>query len=157
MGTLFIACGLMPILIGLHVIAPAPTPGPPPPDWVPIAAGLLFVGGGLAIILDYGVAGGIGPDGDLVAGTPFLVRVGNYVLGLLIVGLMAALFGWVAFGSGPRQFSSTLSIPFIGGLSWLSGEMSGRIAFGAADVLLWLMFFACGALGIKRLWIAHRG
>jgi len=155
MGTLFIMCGIMPILLGLHAIDPGPTGGTPPPDWVALAAGLVFVGGGLAIVLDYGLAGGTGPDGNLVPGTPFWIRVANYLLGLAIIGLMAAMFGWVAFGKGPRAFSSSISLPFMG-RSWMSGEISGRIAFGAADVLMWMMFIACGALGIKRLRDAHR-
>jgi hypothetical protein len=156
MGSLFVACGIVPILFGVHVIEPGPTTGPPPPDWVPIAAGLMFVGGGLAIVLDYGIARGVGPDGDLVPGTPSWIRVANYVLGLGIIGLMAALFGWVAFGSGPRAFSSTISLPFIGPRSWTSGELSGRIMFGAADMLIWMMLLACGVMGLKRLRAAHR-
>jgi hypothetical protein len=149
MGLVFLAAGIMPLLIGAGVVHPAES-GSPPPAWVAFAAGLLFVCAGVTIFVDYGIAGGVGPDGDLVPGTPFAVRAANLVLGLFIVGLMTALFGWVAFGSGPRQFSSTITLPF-----WQShgrsGELSGRIAFGIVTVLMALMFVACGIVGLRRL------
>src|SRR5690349_1556094 len=112
MGSVFILFGVFPILIGAGVITPS-TPGePPPPGWVPAAAGLMFVLAGLAVILDYGIAGGVGSDGDLLPGTPLAIRGANLLLGLGIVGLMAAVFGWVAVGSGPRTFSTTIALPF---------------------------------------------
>jgi hypothetical protein len=49
------------------------TDGTPP--WVGIVAGLAFVLGGLAMIVGYGVAGGVAPDGDLPPGTPTVVRL----------------------------------------------------------------------------------
>src|SRR5581483_8197814 len=120
------------------------------PLWVAFAAGLMFVCAGLAIIVDYAIAGGVGPDGDLVAGTPFAIRVANVVFGLAIVGLMTAVFGWVAFGAGPREFSTTIELPF-----WFShgrsSELPGRIAFGIGTVLMALMFVACGIVGVRRL------
>jgi hypothetical protein len=90
-----------------------------------------------------------------VAGTPFAIRVASLVLGLAIVGLMGALFGWVAFGPGPREFSTTVSIPFLAG-RWGSSALSGRIAFGIGAVLLALMFVACGVSGVTRLFRTHR-
>jgi len=108
-GIVFIAAGVMPILIGAGVVHPDGNTTPP---WVAFAVGLLFVSAGLAIIVDYAIAGGVGPDGDLVPGTPFAIRVANLVFGLAIVGLMTAVFGWVAFGSGPRAFSTTIVLPF---------------------------------------------
>jgi hypothetical protein len=147
MGIVFIVAGLWPIAVGLGI--PKIENGPQA-AWVAIAAGAIFVLGGLAVILDYGIAGGVGPDGDLVAGTPFAIRALNLVLGLAIVGLMAAVFGWVAFGPGPRQFSTTIALPFYTSHSH-SGELTGRIAFGFSTVLLALMFVACGITGVRRL------
>lgn len=154
MGLVFMACGVPPILIGLGTITPAPSDAPTP-AWVAICAGLMFVSAGLAIIVDYAVAGGVGPDGDLVPGTPFAVRVANFVLGMTIIAMMAAVFGWVAFGRGPRRFSSTVSLPFLSG-RWASGELTGRIAFGAGTVLIVLMFVAGTVVGIRRLTRAAR-
>jgi hypothetical protein len=68
---------------------------------------------------------------------------------------MAAVFGWVAFGPGPRQFSSTPSLPF-GTKRKQSGELSGRIAFGIATVFMVAAFGASGAIGIRRLWREYR-
>jgi hypothetical protein len=154
MGLVFVACGVMPILIGLGIVSPQST-DPQTPGWVPICAGLAFVAGGLAIIVDYAIAGGVGPDGDLVPGTPFAIRVANFVLGMTIVGCLLAVFGWVGFGSGPRRFSSTISLPFLGARGQ-SGELTGRIAFGGGAVLIGLMFVACGIVGVKRLARARR-
>lgn len=125
------------------------------PAWLPIAAGLVFVCGGFAVILDYGIAGGIGPDGDFVPGTPQSVRVANLIVGLTIVGLMIALFGWIAFGPGPRRFSTTIAIPFAGA-RWQSGELTGRIAFGFATLLMAAAFVGCGVTGVRRLFRTHR-
>jgi len=147
MGIVFIAAGAVPILIGLGVVHPDVGTTP---LWVAFAVGLMFVCAGLAIIVDYAIAGGVGPDGDLLAGTPFAIRVANFVFGLAIIGLMTAVFGWVAFGSGPRAFSTTVVLPF-----WYSNgqssELSGRIAFGIGTILMALMFVACGIVGVRQL------
>ena len=147
MGGLCIACGIMPILVGFGVVQPA---GTKTAAWVLIATGFVFVCGGLAIILDYALADGVAADGDLPPGTPLIIRGANLVLGLVIVGLMTAISGWIAFGAGPREFSTTLSLPFLPS-RWQSGELPGRIAFGCSTVLLALMFVACGLSGVRRL------
>ena len=155
MGIVFVLAGLPPMLIGMGVITPSGGDAGSPP-WVVICAGLMFVVAGLTIVLDFAVAGGVGPDGDLRAGTPFAIRVANFLCGMTIVGLMTSVFGWVAFGSGPRRFSTTMSLPFLA-QSWASGETSGRVAFGIATVLMALMFVACTVVGVERLWRARRG
>jgi hypothetical protein len=152
-GFIFIVCGMPAILIGSGVLTRA---DPATPAWVTVCVGLLFVVAGLTVILDYDVARGVGPDGDLPPGTPFAIRVANFALGMTIVGLMTTVFGWVAFGSGPRRFSAAMSLPFVT-RQWVSSEMSGRVAFGAATVLMALMFICCTVLGIERLWRAHKG
>jgi hypothetical protein len=110
----------------------------------------MFGVAGLVIILDYGVAGGVGPDGDFKPGTPFAIRAANLVLGMTILGLLVAVFGWVSFGSGPRRFSSTLWLPFMT-RQWASSELSGRIVFGAGTLLMVVMFVGCTYVGIERL------
>ena len=156
MGGGFVVCGLFPILFGLGVLTPAPTSDPPPPGWVAIAAGLMFVLAGIDVIVDYGIAGGVEPDGDFKPGTPLTIRGANLLLGMGIVGLMTAVFGWVAFGSGPRTFSSTIAIPFWWHHNPHSGEMSGRLAFGFVTILLAMMFVTCGVVGIRRFVRAWR-
>ncbi len=147
MGTVFIVAGMPGILLWFGVLAPASNDGP---SWVALAVGLMFACAGLAIMVDYGIAGGLGPDGDFKPGTPVSIRLANFVLGLVIVGLMALVFGWVAFGPGQRHFTSTLTLPFLP-LRWRSGEWTGRAAFGAFSILLVVMFVACGVSGVRRL------
>jgi hypothetical protein len=160
MGSLFVIAGIVPILFGLGVITPS-NPGPDTaPPWVMVCAGLMFVVAGLAIVVDYGIAGRfvgqMAPDGDFPPGTPMAIRAGNFMLGMTIVGCMTAVFGWVAFGPGPRHFSSAIDVPLLGVTAWgRSGEMTGRIAFGAATVLMALMFVACTVVGVERLWRAR--
>ena len=57
------------------------------------------------------------------------------MLGLGVVGALAAVFNWVAFGPGPRAFSGGISIPFVS-VSGPQSEWSGRVAFGAGAVLI---------------------
>lgn len=156
-GSIAVLCGVFPILVGLGILTPSPGPDPPPPPWVPVAAGIMFVLAGLAVILDFGVAGGVGPDGDFRPGTPLAIRGANLLLGLGIVGLMTAVFGWIAFGSGPRTFSTTLALPFGVWRNPHASEMMGRVTFGIGTSLLATMFLACGVVGIHRFVRAWRG
>ena len=157
MGLVFIAAGIVPMLFGLGVITP-PTPadGTPTPAWIGTGAGLMFVLAGLAVILDYGIAGGVGPDGDLKPGTPLAIRGINLLLGMSIVGLLTAISGWVAFGPGPRTFSSTIVLPFMWRHNPHASEMGGRIAFGFGTLLMALMFVLCGVVGVRRFMRAWR-
>ena len=128
-----------------------------------IAFGLLFMAcgtypvlAGLAIIVDYGMAGASPVDGSLPDSAPFFLKVTQYVLGLAIVGLMFAVFAWIAFGAGQRQFSSSISLPFWSS-SGRSSERSGRIAFGIGAVLMGLFLVLAAVSGAKRLWRGGRG
>jgi len=119
--------------------------GPPKPEdapaWIKICGGMLFVVAGLDIVLDYGI-------GQATRG----VQAVNYLLGTTLVGLMIAIFGWVAFGRGERHFATSISLPFVSAAASTAGaEMLGRFAFGVVTVLLACMFLACGALGLRRL------
>jgi hypothetical protein len=151
-GLAFIAAGVMPILIGLGVLHADNVHAP---LWVVSAAGLAFVVAGMAVVLDYGIAGGIGPDGDLPPGTPLGIRAANLVLGLTILALLTAVSGWIAFGAGPRAFTTTISLPF-----WYShdqsSELPGRIVFGMGTLLLVAMFVACAVVGTRRLQRAEK-
>jgi hypothetical protein len=88
--------GLFAVLIGGLVIAralhtiPVDASGDAP-QWVGVLAGLAFVLAGAAIIVGFAVAGGAAPDGDLPSGTPFAVRLTQYLLGLGIVGLLTVI------------------------------------------------------------------
>jgi hypothetical protein len=116
------------------------------------------VAAGLAIVIDYAIAGGMAPDGDLPVGTPPAIRAANLALGLTILGLMTAVFGWVGFGPGPRRFTATFSVPFLPAIvTERSNEMLGRMVFGGTTVLLALMFTLCAVVGVARLRRARGG
>ena len=58
-------------------------------------------------------------------------------LAVLVPGILlfAVPFHWVAFGRGPREFSTTVSIPLLSTTGRASG-LSGRIAFGLGALLI---------------------
>ena len=88
------------------------TPGTP--VWVGVCAGALFVLAGAMIINGYAWTHG---------------RVLQDLMGFCVCSLFAAIFGWIAFGPGERNFSSTVDLPF-----WRStgrgNEWLGRAMFG---------------------------
>ena len=147
-GIIFMICGVFPVLVGLGVVHAPPAPGVQP--WVVIAAGSMFILAGVAIINGYAVAGGAQANGDLPDSAPFAARVLQYALGVSIVGLMFAVFAWVAFGPGERHFSSSMSIPGLS-VSGHSSDRSGRIAFGIASGFIGLFFVLYAVSGAKRL------
>jgi hypothetical protein len=149
LGIIFIAFGVYPVLVSLGVARGQLSPGVQP--WVGVAAGCTFILAGLAVINGYAVAGGAQANGDLSANAPFIARLTQYLLGIAIIGLMFAMFAWVAFGPGERHFSSSISIPGLSS-SGQSSERSGRIVFGGASVLIGLFFVFAVVSGAKRLW-----
>jgi hypothetical protein len=153
-GILCMVCGAYPVLAGLGIVHGRPAPGVQP--WVVVAAGSMFILAGFAVINGYAVAGGSQANGDLADGAPFAARVTQFVLGTLIVGLMFAVFAWVAFGSGERHFSSSFSMPGFSS-SGQSSERSGRIVFGIGAVLIGLFFVFGAVSGAKRLWRDGQG
>lgn len=60
----------------------------------------------------------------------------------LVLALMVSLFGaaitWVSFGPGEREFTSTVSLPFLS-VSGPASEIAGRICFAPGAVLLDLL------------------
>jgi len=117
------------------------------PRWVVACAGLMFVLAGAAMIVGYAVAGGVGPDGDLRAGTPRGVRVTQYLLGLGSIGALAAIATWVAFGPGPRAF--TVTLPLVG--RGPGDETVGRAVFGIGAVLMWVFLLVFVVVSVQRI------
>jgi hypothetical protein len=115
------------------------------PSWIGICAGLVFVAGGFAVILQSLPAAKPMPDGSLSPDAPRWVQGACFALGLSIVGGLAAIGLWVAFGPGERHFS--MSIGFGSGPA---NEMLGRVVFGFGAVLTCLMFLAFLVSGARR-------
>ena len=150
-GVFFGAMGTFVLLLALGTFGPARLSDGTPP-WVGVAAGLLFLLGGLAVIVGHGIAGGVGPGGDLPAGTPFVVCLVQYALGVAIIAMLASIASWVAFGSGARHFSG--SGPFLSGTV---NEALGRTLFGMGAILTWIFMAVMLVVSVKRLRHRPRG
>jgi hypothetical protein len=123
-GALCALMGLVILFVALGII-PTDESKLRAPHWVVGAAGLMFFLAGIAILT--------GPPPDTPEASRTTWR--TFLLGLGIVGALAAVFNWVAFGPGPRAFGGSVSIPFVS-VSGASSERSGRIAFGIAAVVI---------------------
>jgi hypothetical protein len=125
LGTLFGVVGLVILLVALRVV-PSDESKFQAPHWVVGAAGLAFFLVGILLLTTP-------PDQPPEAATRTTWR--TLLLGAGVVGSMAAIFNWVAFGPGPRHFGGSISIPFVA-VSGPQGEWSGRVAFGLAAVMM---------------------
>ncbi|HEV3349329.1 MAG TPA: hypothetical protein VHC93_19715 [Methylomirabilota bacterium] len=123
-GALCALMGLVILFVALGII-PTDESKLHAPHWVVGAAGLMFFLAGIAILT--------GPPPDTPEASRTTWRI--FLMGLGIVGALAAVFNWVAFGPGPRAFGGSVSIPFVS-VSGASSERSGRIAFGIAAVVI---------------------
>ena len=124
-GALFGVVGLVILLVALRVI-PSEESKFQAPHWVVGAAGLAFFLVGILLLTTPPAQ-----TPDAAARTTWR----TFLLGMGVVGAMAAIFNWVAFGPGPRHFGGSISIPFVA-VSGPQSEWSGRVAFGAAAVLI---------------------
>ena len=124
MGGMVILMGSVPVLAAVGII-PTDDAFWLAPRWVGGIAGGVFVVAGLFILTK--------PAVDRLE--PQMRKQIAGLFPLLIVSGLATISGWVAFGSGERQFSTTIS-------NWLvvfssgGSELVGRIAFGLGAVAL---------------------
>ena len=146
LGLVITAAGLLLVLFAVGLV-PGAEASLEAPRWVVACAGLMFALCGGAVIVGYAVAGGVGPDGDLPAGTPRWVRLTQYLLGLGIIGNLAAITTWIAFGPGPRAF--TVMLPFVG--RGPGDETVGRAVFGFGAVLMWVFLVVFVVVSVQRL------
>ncbi len=130
---LCLACGVGPVLGAIGVGPFHLSPGVPP--WMGAAAGSVFLLASMLLFVD-AAAGGANADGTLPANAPSVLRVLQSAVGLGIVTLMAIMATWIAFGRGPRHFSTTISLPFLV-YQPKDTDLPGRIGFGIAALLIW--------------------
>jgi hypothetical protein len=140
LGTACVGLGLFIVLLAARVI-PSEEKNFHAPHWVVGAAGLAFVLMGVAL------ATAPAPGTPEGAGR---TTWRSFVLGGAIVGLMAAIVNWIAFGPGERQFGGTIALPFIA-VSGRESEWTGRIAFGIGAVALDVFFVWMAARGLRDL------
>ena len=125
LGALFGVAGLVILLLALRII-PAAESKFEAPHWVVGAAGLAFFLVGIFLLTTPPAQ-----TPEEAARTTWR----TFLLGGGIVGSMAAIFNWVAFGPGPRHFSGSISIPFVS-ISGPQSEWAGRAAFGLVAVMM---------------------
>ena len=109
-GILCLGCGAPPVLGSLGLIPLKLAPDVPP--WMGVAAGSTFLLASMLLFVD-AAAGGANADGTLPANASPALRVLQTAAGTGIVTLMAVMATWIAFGRGPRHFSTTISLPFL--------------------------------------------
>jgi hypothetical protein len=130
-GGVFLLVGALIFLVGMNVIHVDET-SIHVPRWVIMASGMAFAFAG-AMVMVQGLKSGFGDH-------PLYKWVYNaMVIGFLIV--FAAPFHWIAFGPGEREFSSSVSIPFVS-VGTSGGDLGGRLAFGCAAVMMDLILIA---------------
>jgi hypothetical protein len=143
LGLIVMACGVAPILGALEIIRYPLTKGTP--AWVGVAVGGVFILTGAAFINGYVFGGGKNFDAE----APPRVRAVQNLLGFVILAGFAAIGGWIGFGPGEREFSSSISLPF-----WYSegrGNVSlGRAAFGLGAIVCAAMAIAVAFRGFRN-------
>jgi hypothetical protein len=133
--------GLLIVLVAAGII-PADERSFEAPRWVVGALGVTFVLTGLAM-----VTMPIGrPPAPADQASPW-----SLLLGCAMVGLLALIFNWIAFGPGERRFSGGVALPPFWVSSSRIGEWTGRLVFGAGAILIDLFFVWAVVRGIRQL------
>jgi hypothetical protein len=118
MALVFFGFGLFMLSFAAGVLLPAgPRESPP---WVAAAAGAMFL------------AGGVLPLAYALEAPPWVGQLAGFAMAVCL----AAIFHWVAFGPGPRAFSSSLSMPGLATATGHPDESTGRLVFGAFALLI---------------------
>ncbi len=142
--------GLYFSLVGAGAL---PIPGGPKnlhaPLWVVFAAGLAFLLAGIAILM-HG-AGVTDNNGELPTGAPQWLRVFQFLAGVAIFICFGAIASFIAFGPGPREFSSSVA-----GVEAPVSATIGRIAFGIGAIVIWLCTLAVVVSGVRKLFSRER-
>ncbi len=141
-GLLSIGMGLFIVLLALGWI-PGGADRAQAPRWVIAAAGTVFGLGGAAVLLQAAGAASEGEGAGAVRGL-------QEALGLALILLLAVIANWVAFGSGERAFSGSVTL-FFWTLSTEVAQRIGRIVFGLGAVLMDLILVWAVVNNIRRL------
>src|ERR1700747_1161555 len=109
LGLLTVGLGAVPLLAAAGILPSKSQSYENAPAWIGWLIGLMFMGAGILVIIQ-GLASGKS-DGSLPGRTPVLVRKAYHAIGLAITLSFGVVLTWVAFGPGPRHFTTTIGVP----------------------------------------------
>jgi hypothetical protein len=138
MGTAFAAGGVFPILAAFDV-GPFKSSSINGPPWIGIAAGSIFLAGAFFIWFH-------GP----ATRRPWL----GGLFAFAMVSAFASLTNWIAFGPGPRECSSTVSLAMFTTARWVTG-LECRIAFGIGAVMCNGLLLLIAGRGLTQAGVAN--
>ncbi|MGC1850232.1 MAG: hypothetical protein WA707_22085 [Pseudolabrys sp.] len=141
-----IACGLLALAMGLFIVLSAfgiiPSRGSTDGErWIGVIAGMAFVFGGLAVVIQ--TCARATPGGDLPSTAPIWVRATVRLLSLAIVVSLGAIGTWVAFD--PASANSAVRFR-----SCRLGS-TNRSFLGPAAILIWIILIVMAVVGARRL------
>jgi hypothetical protein len=145
LGLLAAGIGLFYLLYALGIFGPAAHGNGKDPIWLGFVFGLIFLFGGLAVVIQTAVNRGAASEETLPASMPPFLKLIHHVMALAIVASLGILASWVAFGPGARHFTGSGSI---------LGEAGGRLMFGIGAVLVWVVLLAMAVSAVRRLFSA---
>ena len=144
-GAIAAAAGLYFVLVGLGLL---PIPGGPrnlhAPLWVVLLAGLAFLLGGIAIVIQ--AIGRADATGELPTNAPHWIRIVQYLIGVAIFASFAMIASWIAIGGDAKQFSGNV---LMFGAS--TNAMIARSAFGLGAIICWLVTIGFAVSGARKL------
>jgi hypothetical protein len=141
-----IACGLLALAMGLFIVLSAfgiiPSRGSTDGErWIGVIAGMAFVFGGLAVVIQ--TCARATPGGDPPSTAPIWVRATVRLLSLAIVVSLGAIGTWVAFD----PVSANSAVRF---RSCRLGS-TNRSFLGPAAILIWIILIVMAVVGARRL------
>jgi hypothetical protein len=114
------------------------------PNWLAVAAGLVFFAPGVSLLMRAWLRM---PDdrADLPPDAPFVAVAIQWLTALIVMIGLASIATWVAFGVGTREFAMSVPVPH----TWT--EIIGRTMFGFGAVVTWLMAALTGYAGVMKM------
>ena len=116
LGLSVVAMGMLPVLASLE-FGPIGSAGINGPAWLGVVAGGVFIAGGLAIVS--------GPSMPLL----------THLFAIGIVGGLAVIGNWIAFGVGERTCQGSIFLVGFGGAAQ-SSDLGCRIPFGLGAIIV---------------------
>jgi hypothetical protein len=138
----FTGGGLYLALVGFGLTAPPSRINGP--NWLAVAAGLVFFSAGASLLVRVWLRV---PDNqpNLPDDAPKFAVAIQWLAMLTIIGGLASIATWIAFGAGMRHFDMSVPVP----VSW--AETAGRTAFGIGAVITWLMAALVAYAGVMKM------